>query len=168
MKLLVIRHAIAEDREAFAKGGDPDSERPLTDFGRRRMRRNVKGLLRATERPDVLATSPFARAAETARIVADALGLTSIEVLDALTPEHHPRDLEVWLGRQNEEATIAVVGHEPHLGRLITWFVSGGEDPRVELKKGGVALLEFDHRPAAGKAMLRWLLTPAHLRAIGD
>jgi phosphohistidine phosphatase SixA len=32
--LLVIRHAIAEDREVFAGTGKDDSLRPLTDRGR--------------------------------------------------------------------------------------------------------------------------------------
>src|SRR4029079_14353095 len=82
MRLLVIRHAIAEDRDEFANTGRPDGERPLTDAGRRRMRRNARGLRRLVGKFDVLATSPFTRAAETARIVADAMGIASPEVVD--------------------------------------------------------------------------------------
>jgi len=44
MQLLVIRHAIAMEREEYARTGRPDSDRPLTDTGRRRMRKNARGL----------------------------------------------------------------------------------------------------------------------------
>jgi phosphohistidine phosphatase len=168
MQLLIIRHAIAEDRDAFARTGQPDSERPLTDFGRRRMRRNARGLRRLTRRPDVLASSPYVRAAETASIVADVLDIRSVETVEALTPDHHPRDLAEWLGQQGDDDIVAVVGHEPHLGGLLTWFMTGREESSVELKKGGVGLLLFEGKAEPGKGTLKWLVTPAQLRAIND
>jgi phosphohistidine phosphatase len=168
MQLLVIRHAIAEEREAFGVSGQPDAERPLTAYGRRRMKRNAKGLLRVVKSPDAIATSPYARAAETAHIVADAFRVSRIEVLDALTPDYSPRDLIPWLSTHAGDDVVAVVGHEPHLGILVTWFLGGREESHVELKKGGACLLELDGGPEPGKALLLWLLTPAQLRAIGD
>ena len=62
MDLLVIRHAIAEDREVFAGTGKDDSLRPLTDRGRERMQEGARGLVRLVDRLDVLATSPLTRA----------------------------------------------------------------------------------------------------------
>ena len=53
MQLLVIRHAIAEDREVFGNEGRPDSDRPLTEYGRRRMRKNARGLRRISPRLDL-------------------------------------------------------------------------------------------------------------------
>lgn len=168
MDLLVIRHAIAMDREEFAESGQPDSERPLTDFGQRRMRKNVRGLRRVVETPEVIGSSPFVRAAETARIVADAFGIETVETLDVLTPERHPSDLLPWLSQQPRDATVAVVGHEPHLGILITWLVGGLASPNAELKKGGACLLQLGDRLEAGTAVMRWLLTPSHMRSIAD
>jgi phosphohistidine phosphatase len=168
MELLIIRHAIAVDREEFADTGQPDSERPLTDFGRRRMRKNVRGLRRLGPAPEVIATSPYVRAADTAAIVGDAFGIASVETLDVLTPERHPSDLLPWLSQQSRDAVVAVVGHEPHLGNLITWLVGGIEASNVELKKGGVCLVDLGDRLEAGTAVMRWLLRPAHLRAIAD
>jgi phosphohistidine phosphatase len=46
MKLLLIHHARAEDRETFSETGPPDSERPLTDKGIRRMKKAARGLRR--------------------------------------------------------------------------------------------------------------------------
>jgi pimeloyl-ACP methyl ester carboxylesterase len=53
MQLLVIRHAIAEDRDAFAASGRDDSERPLTESGRDKMRRVARGLRELVPRIDV-------------------------------------------------------------------------------------------------------------------
>ncbi|HVL59633.1 MAG TPA: histidine phosphatase family protein, partial [Burkholderiaceae bacterium] len=75
MRLLLIRHAIAEASEAFAASGRPDEERPLTDRGRRRMRANALGLSLLVPSLDLLVSSPYRRAADTAAIVAAALEL---------------------------------------------------------------------------------------------
>jgi phosphohistidine phosphatase len=165
LKLLIIRHAIAMEAEDFAPTGQPDSERPLTDKGRERMAKNAEGLARLGPTPEVIATSPYARAVETTRIVSDALGVQRIETLDALTPERHPSELVRWLEVNRKADTVAIVGHEPHLSITITWLLSGLEESRVVLKKGGAALVEIDGPPGAGAAVLHWLLTPSQLRA---
>src|SRR5688572_32640039 len=115
MQLLVIRHAIAMDREEYARTGRPDSDRPLTDTGRRRMRKNARGLQRVAPHPDLIATSPWLRAADTARVVAETLGVERMETIDAMFPDHEPRDLADWLNDRSDLATVDVVGHEPHL-----------------------------------------------------
>ena len=79
MQLLVIRHAIAMEREEWAKSGRPDSDRPLTDTGRRRMRKNARGLQRISPHPNLIASSPWLRAADTARVVAETLGVERME-----------------------------------------------------------------------------------------
>lgn len=168
MDLLVVRHAISEDREEFAETGKDDAERPLTEYGRRRMRKNVKGLRRVAPPPALIASSPLRRAQETAQILGEAFGLAKVETVEALSPGKKPRDLLAWLSRQADDAVVMVVGHEPHLGTLITWFVGGREAANAELKKGGACLLHFNGRPAGGAAVLQWLVTPSQLRAIAD
>jgi len=70
LRVLVVRHGVAEDPAAFAKSGRPDAARPLTKAGRRKMRQAARGLACLVPRLDRLATSPFARTVETAEIVA--------------------------------------------------------------------------------------------------
>ena len=174
MNLLVIRHAIAEDKEAFAATGRSDDQRPLTEAGRSKMRRVAEGLRATCPRVAVLASSPLLRARETADIVAPAFRVARVEIVEALRPERSFEDLGAWLKRRvgpnggDAETTIAVVGHEPHLSGLVTWFMTSGTDSRIELKKGGACLLRFEGAPAAGEAMLRWLLTPSQLRGLVD
>ena len=167
MKLLVIRHSIAEDRAEFAESGSADDLRPLTRRGRKKMKRAARGLAELVDHLDVLATSPLVRAQETAAIVAKRFGDVAVTQSDALQPEQPFEALLEWLRHLDDAEMVAVVGHEPHLSGLASWLLSGQERTLFELKKGGACLLEFDHLIEAGGAQLRWLLTPAALRALG-
>lgn len=168
MQLLVVRHAIAEVREDFARTGQDDSLRPLTKEGKWKMERIAKGLCRAAGAPDLVATSPYVRAAQTAKLLADACGNPPVDTVQALTPDSEPDALLRWLRRQSESELVAVVGHEPHLGLLVTWLLTGLAEARVPLRKGGACLLECDGKPRAGGATLAWALTPSLLRRLAD
>ena len=166
MKLLIIRHAIAEDREEFAKSGKPDEQRPLTRAGRRKMKEAAKGLRRAVRTIDHLATSPLVRAAQTAEIVSDTWEIGGAEVIPALAPEARPEALAEWGAAHTGKDVVAVVGHEPHLSSLATWLVSGQSDSRVELKKGGACLIDMGSELRPGSGTLLWLLTPRLMRRL--
>ena len=169
MELLVIRHAVAEDREDFAATGKDDSLRPLTKDGRWKMERGVRALRHAIPSLSVIATSPFTRAAQTAKIVAAAYDDVDVEPLDALTPEGRPQAFLTWLRERESDDRVAAVGHEPHLGSLVYWLLTGEPaEGRIAIKKGGACLLELDGRPRAGKATLIWSLTPSILRRLDD
>ena len=70
MQLLIVRHAVAEDRERFAATGRGDAERPLTRKGRREFRKVARGLREALPSLDLIASSRLARAIETAAVLA--------------------------------------------------------------------------------------------------
>lgn len=169
MELLVIRHGVAEDREVFAATGKDDSLRPLTKDGRWKMERVARGLRRLLPSLDIVATSPFTRAAQTAKIVAAAYSDVDVERLDALTPQASPRTFVAWLREREAEDRVAIVGHEPHLGSLVYWLLTGDTaEDRIVLRKGGACLLTFDVKPQAGRATLIALLTPSLLRRLGE
>jgi len=171
MQLLVIRHAIAEDKETFARTGRTDDLRPLTEEGRDKMRRVASGLRTIAPGVAVLATSPLVRARETAEIVAPALGVKRIETVDALRPERRYEELLDWLLARAPKAgsdAVAIVGHEPHLSGAVSWLMTGESDSRLELKKGGVCLVEFSGPPSTGEGTLLWLLTPSQLRRLDE
>ena len=168
MQLLVIRHGIAEDPETFAATGQDDSRRPLTKRGARKMEDVAAGLRQIVDTIDVLGASPLLRAQQTAEIVARAYGDLPVITTKALVPESEPSALVRWLEPHAAAEVVAIVGHEPHLGILVTWLMTGRTDSRVELRKGGACLLEFSAPAAAGNATLQWALTPSQLRSIGD
>jgi phosphohistidine phosphatase len=166
MKLLVIRHAIAEDPEAFAKTGEDDALRPLTKAGRKKMRRAAKGIHRLVPNLDVLASSPLVRAIQTAEIVASRYqGLQTIQIAQ-LTPRKPLQALQQWLATQPADATVGLVGHEPHLGTFVSWMLTGLQESFVIFKKGGACLLEITGEVRAGRAKLHWFLKPSQLRKL--
>lgn len=168
MELLVIRHAIAEDREAFARTGRDDALRPLTAKGRRRFEESARGLRTLVDTIDVLATSTLARAIETGELLAGEYELRRATQLAELAPEADPASLSPWLRKHRARSSVAIVGHEPHLSRLVEYLLTGSPGRGfVSLKKGGACLLGLDEAAEAGRAELRWLLTAAQLRRMG-
>jgi phosphohistidine phosphatase len=167
MKLLVIRHAIAEERAEFALTGKPDDLRPLTARGARRMRRNAARLRRLVPRIDLLASSPLARARQTAEIVAKVYGKTPLQIIEELSPDHELPSFVHWLRtRSAGSEVVAAVGHEPHLSHLVSWLLAGHFTSFVELKKGAACLLEFAGEAGPAEARLLWLLQPRQLRRL--
>ncbi len=167
MKLLLIRHAIAVEREDFARTGKDDRLRPLTDDGRKRMKQGARGLRHCLPAIDLLATSPLTRAAQTGAIVDSVYGgLKEVEI-DELAPEATPVDFLRWLRRQ-KAGTVAVVGHEPSLSLILSWLLTGTERHLFAFRKGGAALVDFTDEVGAGNATLLWAVTPAQLRDLAD
>jgi phosphohistidine phosphatase len=167
VNLVVVRHAVAKDREAFARTGADDSERPLTRRGRREFKKGARGIARLVGDVDVLATSPLVRAVETAALLARALGGVRAVRRSELEPDASPRGLLAWLGSHGRRATVAVVGHEPHLSLLVATCAAGRASDLLDLDKGGACLLSFEGAPRPGGAKLLWLLTASQLRRLG-
>lgn len=162
MDLLVIRHGIAEDKEEFARTGLDDDLRPLTREGREKMARVAEGLRAIVPEIALLGASPLERAKQTAKIVAVAYGARfPVVVTESLAPDRPYEDLVDWLRGQGVSGTVAVVGHEPHLGGLVSWLLTGSAESHTPLKKGGACLLELGSTPTRGGAKLVWMLTPA-------
>ncbi|MEX2152695.1 MAG: histidine phosphatase family protein [Gemmatimonadaceae bacterium] len=168
MKLLIVRHADAGDQAEFAKTGEPDSLRPLSQKGRDQIQAALDGLKKLVPSVDLIVTSPYTRAVQTAEIVHAAYGEEiPLEATATLEPEVPPAEFGTWLRTQGEREVVAAVGHEPHLSTLATWLMTGTDESRVELKKGGACLLYFDKRVHKGGGVLEWLMGPKQLKAFG-
>ncbi len=166
MDLYILRHAIAEDRDEAA--GKPDSQRRLTPEGEEKMRRIAKGMKSLGLEFDLMLTSPYLRAKETAEIVADVLKLSKqLEISAELTPHGNPRKLiDALNGHYSDRKSIVLVGHEPYLSNLISLLLSGDTSLEIDLKKGGLCKLGAQHLKYGRCASLEWLLAPRQLRAI--
>ena len=106
MRLLIVRHGIAEDKDEFARTGRDDTQRPLTDEGKHQLQRVAKGLRRIAERIDVLAASPLVRAAQTAGIMATEYDGMSVETVPALEPGRSPSEFAAWLAGPGKDYQI--------------------------------------------------------------
>jgi phosphohistidine phosphatase len=161
MQLLIIRHAIAVPR---GTPGIPDEDRPLTPEGEQKFREAAKGLAKLVDRPDALLTSPWLRAKQTAAIVAAAWGRIEPEETAALASGSFEEQAAV-LDRYPDDATVAVVGHEPWLSELLARLLGTRHDARLEFKKGGAALVDVPGRLAGGGSLV-FYLPPKVLRKL--
>jgi phosphohistidine phosphatase len=160
MQLYLIRHAEAAPL-AEASGLTTDADRPLTAQGQAQadaLAKTIKCLgLPLTH----IVTSPLLRAQQTAERLRDQLQTPRIEVQSSsiLAPGGSTKRLAKFL-RKLAATHVALVGHEPDLGRHTAWLI-GSKRARIELAKGGMACLACDQPPAKGAASLVWLLTQA-------
>lgn len=167
MQLLVIRHAIAEDSDAWIAAGKDDGERPLSKDGRRRMKRGARGLRRMVAEIGVLATSPLVRARETAAIIGVTYdGTPAGEETNVLLPSARLTDFILWLEGHRDQEVVAIVGHESHLSSLVSWLLTGRTQLILDIRKGGACLLNFDGAIESGGARLVWLATASQLRRL--
>lgn len=163
MRLVIIRHAVAVERGA---PGIADDDRPLTPEGEKKFKKAARGLACIAPRPGAILSSPLPRAFRTAEIAAAAWG--------RLTPEKTPAlvggslaDLATALAPHGAEATVALVGHEPHLSGLLAELLGSRSAEKLAFRKGGAALVEVAGDLGAGGTLV-WFLTPKLLRALGE
>ena len=166
MELLILRHAIAFPRDA--KRWPDDSERPLTLEGVKRARRAAAGLKHIASRPALVLTSPLVRARDTAGIFAQAGGWPKAVQCAGLSPGGSPDEVLEAVRRQGAKAAcVAVVGHQPHLGRLLALCLGGdARSEAFELKKSAIACVRFAGSVHARQGILTALYPPKALRRI--
>lgn len=164
--LILLRHGPAGHRDE--PPAQDDDRRPLTRKGRKVSRDVARAMRRLGARPQAIATSPLVRAEETARIVADAMGLADdLATCDALLPGTAvPEVIDALVPLLDAVDSLLVVGHEPDLSRLAAMLVSGRPQAVLELRKGGFCLLATDGLRRGKCAVLRALLNPQGL--VGD
>lgn len=158
MELFLVRHGIAAPGSAVL----PDADRPLTPEGRERFARAVVGLQRLGVRLDRLYHSPWLRAVETATLLMPVLDGELVSTAALARPPSEVL-LEEIVGER-----VAFVGHQPWMGELLAWLITGGHiaEHGFAFKRGGVAWLEGQPQP--GRMALRAFLPPQILRTLGE
>ncbi len=161
MEFLLVRHAIAVERGSA--GYNDDRARPLTPEGRKRMAEAAAGLARLA-RPGEILTSPVLRARQTADILAKAWK-SPVSDLEGLGTGDHPAVLEA--ARRRAADRVALVGHEPWMGELLSYLLTG--DPAAvsaPFKKGGAALVGSFAGAGPGEWALEWAVPPGVSRRL--
>jgi phosphohistidine phosphatase len=161
--LYLMRHGLAE--EPTPKGDD--GARKLTPKGADKIRKAAAGMRAASLAFDMILTSPAARAAETAEIVANELGGPKPKAVPELSTGASPANALEALIKLRLPESVVVVGHEPTLSRLASLMLTGSsESIGIKLKQGGVIALEFPDRVEQGAAQLRWMMSQRQLRQL--
>jgi phosphohistidine phosphatase len=162
MQLYIVRHGIAIDRED--PKCPPDPERYLTEEGVEKTKHVAKGVAALTASADLLLSSPYVRATQTAEIFAAALDYAKQKIrrTDLLLPGADPSLLFRELAKDKQSSSVFLFGHAPQLDDIIA-TVLGSKRHLTSLKKAGVALIELKRiSPPIG--MVVWLATPKLLR----
>jgi phosphohistidine phosphatase len=156
VKLYFLRHGIAED----PRPGQSDRDRQLTPEGIAGMRAESEVLRQLNLKLDLILTSPYDRARQTAEIVAEALGLTDkLEMEPRLAPGCRLGDLQEIVGDRPQVQRIMLVSHNPDLP-VMAGQLAGGAN--IDMKKGGLIRIDTD-RVEPGAGMLEWIFTPGVL-----
>ena len=164
MQIILVRHGAAEDFEVGSSR--PDSDRQLTKKGRKEMIKVAKGLRHIVDRVDVIASSPYVRAVQTAEILSKELSKKhpiEIQQVDTLSSGTGPETMTEWLATQDPEATIVLVGHEPDFSILMAYLTTNDSGSYAKFSKAGVCLIDCPTTPVMAKGKLLWLVTPAIL-----
>jgi phosphohistidine phosphatase len=162
MDIYILRHGIAVERGTA--GYKKDSDRPLTKEGVEKMEQIAEAMLALGLHVDLILSSPYARAEQTARIVARALD-EEVTFTNHLMSDGNSLELVAEINDEKPQSVL-LVGHEPDLSRLISVLVTGSTDASIELKKGGLCKLTSDRLAFGQCATLNWFLTPKQLRSL--
>lgn len=142
MKLIFLRHGIAEDKKNADTDMD-DSLRELKKDGRSETKTMVKAFKDLFKEVDIVYTSPMARATQTAEVILKYFPKKQFEIMATLDSSSAVEDFINQARGLNFKSTYCFVGHEPHLSTSIARIL-GGRDGAIQLEKSGVAVLEGD------------------------
>lgn len=162
-RIYLVRHGVAED---YSDSGR-DFDRRLTAQGHEKMGRVARGLGALEVKVDVLVSSPLVRAIETADGLAEEFAAARREVWDELACGVDEIALTARLAETDPGGNVMLVGHEPDIGELLSYWLTGrmgGFYTRV--RKGSVSCLQAGALPPDGAATFEWMMTSKQLGAI--
>ncbi|RLG07697.1 MAG: phosphohistidine phosphatase SixA [Thaumarchaeota archaeon] len=148
MRVYLIQHGEAKRKEE-------DPARPLTENGRAEVELVGRFLAEIGVKVEKIFHSGKLRAAQTAELIAKHVKhvkeIKGVEDLDPLA------DPKIWAEKLNEgEEDLMLVGHLPHLKKLVSLLLTGRDDLEiVKFRYGGVACLEKNE----GWSLL-WMIRP--------
>jgi phosphohistidine phosphatase len=162
MDLYIVRHGIAIDRED--PKSPPEPERFLTEEGIEKTKQVAKAIAALGLHADLMVSSPYVRAMQTAAIFAKALDYPEqkIRQTESLLPGADPNLILRELAREKNASSIFCFGHAPHVDRLLAAAV-GSQRQIATMKKAGVAYIELK-RVSPPNGQLVWLATPKLFR----
>jgi phosphohistidine phosphatase len=167
-ELLIARHGDAVDL-----GGKiaSDADRPLSKRGEEEAVAIGRSLLKLDLCPEVILSSPLTRARQTAKRIQKTLedSRCSPGLLECteLEPGATPPMFFKAIRQAANEKRILLVGHQPDVGRFLSFLISGGSmELQFAMKTGSVALVEIDEIPLQSPGRLLALMPPKLLDRI--
>jgi phosphohistidine phosphatase len=162
VNVFFLRHGEAGKRVTIPSR---DFERSLTASGVAEIEEIAESMKNMDLEFDKIASSPLARALETAEIVSRVYKRPGKpELWDELRPEANRLDLYRRLSRMKQDTDVLLVGHDPFLTTVIGEIISGTLSTKIVLKKAGLAKVQIQSFAPKASGELRWLLTPKQIK----
>lgn len=162
MRVLIIRHAHAEEREDWNLIGKPDELRPLTKKGIFRFADVAMGLMKLIDSIEIIFTSELIRSIQTAELLVKGFPGSRVEIIENLNPGKDQNQMLPVIEKLIQGKTYAFIGHQPELERLISQLMASHSLLNFRLKKGGAVLLEKIDQ----NWHMHWMLNSKQLAAI--
>jgi phosphohistidine phosphatase len=154
VKIYILRHGTAEPRTSEVT----EASRALTSEGKQELKAVLKLARAAGVAPQLILSSPYKRALETAQMAADALEAPELKQTRALLPDIPPQQIWKEIRSHTGMKQLMVAGHEPHLSRFAAFLL---EAPvTIDLKKGGLIRIDVDEADGKPRGVLKWAVTP--------
>lgn len=153
MKIILVRHAEAVERAANLE----DAGRYLTPEGRLLFRKSVKVMREEGLGPNLILSSPYLRAVQTADIMAENIPyIGPLITAEELAPGFEMDGLMRLLTYYKPVRELVLVGHEPDLSALISKLLSLPEG--FKLRKGAGVKLCVDPADPSATASFKWMV----------
>ena len=154
MKVYLMQHALAYSSQE-------DQERPLSPAGIDQAKAAAKGIKRLGLSFDLIVTSTKRRAHQTAALIAEGVRFPHSDIMtsEMVLPQGQPQELLDLLQKESPQSSVLVVGHMPHLEKLSSQLLQGGE---MLFENAGLACFEIS---SSHSARLEFLLTAQQLAA---
>jgi phosphohistidine phosphatase len=158
--LLLLRHA----KSSWDSAAVRDFDRPLANRGERDAPRIGRELGRRGVQPDLIVSSPAARAKATIELVASSAGFTTGSTFNESIYGASSAELIRFVRKlPGERSCVLIVGHNPGFEDLVNRLTGSNE----RMPTAALACIEFDRDDWADvddeKAKLAWLITPKTL-----
>ena len=147
MDLILWRHAEAEE-------GTPDLTRRLTKRGLKDAQCVANWLVPHLPQDVRILASPALRTRQTAQTLQ-----FPFKIVEALAPDAAVADILNAAGWPGNGSVVVIVGHQPVLGRVAAWLLSGVEAD-WSIKKANVWWLGNRMRESVTQPLLRTVISP--------
>lgn len=155
MEIYILRHGIAEDQADSGR----DEDRALTSEGKKKLLMTLALAHHAKVKPDLVLTSPYKRALETAEIASEVLHLDGEKVsTNSLTPDGDPAAVWQELRTHKDAPSVLLSSHNPLVSRL-TGYLLGVPNMAVDFKKGAIVRIDVDSFGPQPRGWLKWMIT---------
>lgn len=159
--IYIMRHGIAQQRSPLVK----ESERKLIPKGKKKVLAVGNRLNQLKINFDLILTSPYTRAFETASILAQSLSPQPKVLIEQMLEPAGSFDHLIEKINALGISSCCLIGHEPDLGRLLSYLLCGNSAAfTVTFKKAAICSISFSSGVEKGKGTLLWLAHPKLLQ----